>query len=304
MESYDFVEVETPILQAQASGALANPFKTHHNDMHMDLFLRIAPETYLKRLMAGGYERIFEIGKSFRNEGSDPSHLQEFTMMEFYCAYWNFEDAINFVKNVFSDLIEKLNIPETIEYAGQKINLSMPWKVISYKDLFKQYTKLDLDYLLKNEEEFFEVAKSFVDVSKYKSIPSLIDGIYKKHCRPNLIDPCIITHQPSALGPLARVSDSDPLYSDRFQLVINGWEVVNAYSELINFEAQRKTLEKQQDLRDKGEEESMEMEEDFLEAMEFGMPPMAGVGIGIDRLIALFTNSESLREVVFFPNLK
>lgn len=306
LDSHSFIEVETPILQKQASGALATPFETHHKALNLPLFLRIAPETYLKRLMAGGYERIYEVGKCFRNEGVDPTHLQEFTMLEFYTAYWNYDDAIDFVVNLFSFLIAELNIPDKIIFEGNEINIGSPWKRMTYSELFFEYTSLDLNDLLQDERKLFSTLATLdgIDISQYKSAASLIDGVYKKYCRPNLIDPVIITNQPSVLGPLARQSVDNPLFSDRFQVVINGLEVVNAYSELVDPELQRKILIEQQDLKNNGEDEAMESEEDFLLAMEYAMPPMAGVGIGIDRVISLLTNSSNLRDVIFFPNLK
>lgn len=305
LEENEFIEVETPILQKQASGALATPFQTHHKALDMPLFLRIAPETYLKRLITGGYERVFEIGKSFRNEGIDTSHLQEFTMLEFYTAYWNYKDAIIFVENLFKNLFEKLELdPTCVEYLEHKIDFSFPWQKITYRDLVLKYTGLDLEELLKDESKFIAEVAKFIDISKYNSLGGMIDGLYKKHCRPNLINPCIITNQPAVLGPLARVSDDNPLWSDRFQVVVCGLEIVNAYSELVDPVKQRKTLLAQKELAENGEEEAMEMEEDFLKAMEYAMPPMAGVGIGIDRVVALLNNSESLRNIIFFPSLK
>lgn len=304
LQKHEFIEVETPILQTKASGALATPFQTHHKALDIPLFLRIAPETYLKRLMVGGYERVFELGKSFRNEGIDTSHLQEFTMLEFYAAYWNYLDAILFVEKIFENIFEKLHIPKKFSYENQEIDFSFPWQRISYRDLVLKYTGLDLEILLRDEKALKFAARDFVDVDSYKSLGSLVDGLYKKHCRPHLINPHVVMQQPAILGPLARVSSKNTLWSDRFQVVVNGWEVVNSYSELVDPVYQRQTLEEQKCLAQNGEEEAMEMEDDFLLAMEYGMPPMAGVGIGIDRVVALFTNSSSLRDVIFFPNLK
>ncbi|WP_342261909.1 lysine--tRNA ligase [Alphaproteobacteria bacterium endosymbiont of Tiliacea citrago] len=306
LNANDYIEVETPILQKQASGALATPFQTHHKALNIPLYLRIAPETYLKRLMAGGYERVYEIGKCFRNEGIDTTHLQEFTMLEFYTAYWNYEDLMKFILNLFSFLMKELSILDTITYEGTKINIGQPWTRMTYSELFKKYTNLDLEELLKDESKLYEELGKLegIDVNQYKSSASLIDGVYKKYCRPKLIDPVIITHQPAVLGPLAKQNIDNPLFSDRFQVVINGLEVVNAYSELVDPELQRSILEKQKELKSNGEEEAMESEEDFLLAMEYAMPPMAGVGIGIDRVIGLLTDSSNLREIVFFPNVK
>lgn len=304
LDSHDFIEVETPILQKQASGALASPFKTHHNALDIDLFMRIAPETYLKRIMAGGYERVYEIGKCFRNEGIDPTHLQEFTMLEFYTAYWNYEDAIDFVEKLFAYLFKALNVEEYIKFDGASINIMGPWKRVTYNDLFKEHTGFSLENLLHNEKLLFSELSKIINVKEYKSAASLIDAVYKRYCRPKLIDPVIITNQPSILGPLARQNIDNPLFSDRFQVVINTLEVVNAYSELVDPILQRSIFIEQQALKKKGDDEAMESEEDFLLAMEHAMPPMAGVGIGIDRIISILTDSTNLRDVIFFPNVK
>lgn len=301
----DFIEVETPILQKQASGALATPFETHHKALDIPLFMRIAPETYLKRLIVGGYERVFELGKSFRNEGIDSSHLQEFTMLEYYCAYWNYENAIDFVEKIFKSIFEKLDVDiKNVPYLEHTIDFSFPWQKITYRDLVIKYTGLDLELYLHDEEELLRQLGKFINVSEYRSLASAIDAMYKKFCRPNLINPCIVTNQPAVLGPLARANDEKPVWSDRFQVVVCGLEIVNSYSELVDPIRQRIVLEEQKELSKKGEEEAMEMEDDFLLAMEYGMTPMAGTGIGIDRVVSLLTNSSSLRDVVFFPSLK
>jgi lysyl-tRNA synthetase class 2 len=305
LELHSFIEVETPILQKQASGALATPFETHHNALDIPLFLRIAPETYLKRLMVGGYERVFEIGKVFRNEGMDSSHLQEFTMLEFYVAYWNYEIGIEFIQNLFKHLFAIIGESENVEYEGHVINFATPWERITYNDLVKKHTNINLEELIQGSESHLIAAiQHLINPVEYKSIGSMIDALYKKHCRPHLINPTIVTNQPAILGPLARQSDANPHWSDRFQVVICGHEIVNAYSELVNPELQRKTLLEQQQLSQKGEIEAMVQEDDFLLAMEYAMPPMAGFGIGIDRLVTLLTSAKSIRDVVFFPIVK
>lgn len=304
LEDHDFIAVETPVLQKQASGALATPFATHHKALNIPLYLRISPETYLKRLMAGGYERVYEIGRCFRNEGIDPTHLQEFTMIEFYAAYWNYQDNIKFIQDLLQHIFKKLNVPEYICFDGKDINLSGPWRTITYADLFFENTKLDLNILLQDEKLLFSELSKIIDVSKYKSGASLVDGVYKKYCRPKLVDPIIITHQPAILGPLAKQNIENPLFSDRFQIVLAGLEIVNAYSELVDSELQRKILIEQMNLKAKGEEEAMESEEDFLLAMEYAMPPMSGLGMGIDRMISILTNADTIRDVVFFPSVK
>lgn len=302
---HEFIEVETPILQKQASGALATPFQTYHKALDIPLFLRIAPETYLKRLIVGGYERVFEMGKSFRNEGIDASHLQEFTMLEFYCAYWNYYNVMEFVQNLFKYLFESLKIdPKNIKYLEHTIDFSAPFETITYHNLVKKYTNIDLELYLNDEASLLRELGKMVDVTEYRSTASAIDALYKKFCRPNLINPCIVTNQPAVLGPLARMNDKTPIWSDRFQIVVCGLEIVNAYSELVDPIKQRLILEQQKELSRQGEEEAMEMEDDFLLAMEYGMVPMAGVGIGIDRVVSLICNAHSLRDVIFFPSLR
>lgn len=307
LDSSDFIEVDTPILQAISSGASARPFKTHHNALDIPLFMRIAPETYLKRLVAGGYERVYELGKCFRNEGIDASHLQEFTMLEWYAAYWDFKDNMHFIQKMIQEMIKEVNGGSLeIEYQGQKLDFSGEWKVQSYRDLVLEHTKIDL-----REIETFEQLVSAIkekdlkiDLKKHVGLGGLIDDLYKKYCRPQLIQPMFLTSHHKDLVPLARRSDDHPNELDMFQVVVNGWEIVKAYSELVDPIEQKARLMEQAELAKKGDDEAVRMEEDFILAMEYGMPPMSGLGLGVERLIALLTDSPNIRDVIFFPSVR
>ena len=301
-----FVEVETPILQSASSGASARPFITHHNALDIPLYLRIAPETYLKRLIAGGYERVFELGRCFRNEGIDPSHLQEFTMLEFYAAYWDYRDNMRFIQNLLQSLLKNVLGTLEIEYQGQKLDFSGEWKEYNYRDLVLEYSGIDLDEARDLESLQAAVRKNSLDIplDKYVGYASLVDALYKKCCRPHLVQPCFLTMHPAELVPLARKSDKDPSKLDMFQVLVNGWEVVKAYSELVDPIEQRARLEEQADLAAKGDDEAMMLEEDFVLAMEYGMPPISGLGLGIERIVALLTDSMNIRDVIYFPSLR
>ncbi len=306
LDRHAFVEVETPILQNAASGAMARPFITHHNALDIPLYMRIAPETYLKRLMAGGYERVYELGRCFRNEGVDPSHLQEFTMLEFYAAYWDYRDNMRFVKGLLQELVGGLFGDMRITYQGVALDFGGEWPEVTYRDLVLEYTKVDLSQVATLPDLVAQIKARGLDMQfeKYKSFGGLIDGLYKKFCRPKLIQPMFLTMHPAALIPLARVSDHNPEELDMFQVLVNTWEIVKAYSELVDPILQRQKLIEQQELAASGEDETMMLEEDFLEAMEHGMPPMSGVGIGIDRLVSLLTESPNIRDTILFPTLK
>ncbi len=307
LDSNDFTEVDTPILQAISSGASARPFETHHNALDIPLFMRIAPETYLKRLVSGGYEKVYELGKCFRNEGIDASHLQEFTMLEWYAAYWDYKDNMEFIQKMIQEMVKAVNEESLeIEYQGVKLNFSGDWKVQSYRDLVMEHTSIDLDKINTFEELVSEIKEKKLEMplEKYVGIGQLIDGLYKKFCRPKLIQPMFLTHHHKDLVPLARANDENPNTLDMFQVVVNGWEVVKAYSELVDPIEQRARLMEQAELAKKGDDEAMKMEEDFILAMEYGMPPMSGLGLGVERMIALLTDSPNIRDVIYFPSVK
>ncbi len=281
LEKDGFLEVETPILQPIPGGAIARPFKTHHNTLDVDFYLRIAPELYLKRLLVGGLEKIFEIGRDFRNEGMDRDHNPEFTMLELYWAYQDYEGLMQALKNWLIRLADELDIKE-IEFNGKKINLNGEWETVTYEEAIKKYS-----------------GKNLKDLSVEE-----IDEVFKKSARPNFINPTFVTRYPKSISPLAKSCQDDPEFTERFQLIIAGTELVNGFSELNDPEDQRKRMEEQEKMHRAGNPEASRLDEDFLEALEYGMPPAAGLGIGIDRLAGLLTNTHSVKDIIIFPTLK
>lgn len=304
----DFLEIETPILQSVASGAAARPFITHHNVLDIELYMRIAPELYLKQAVAGGFDRVFEIGKNFRNEGMDASHLQEFTMLEWYAAYWDYNDNIEFTQKLFHGLLDTVYGGRVVEFDGHTLDFGAEWERIDYckavSDLIKSnildYT--DLNNLKAVIKKYDLLSES--DLDKSASIPALIDLLYKQRIRPHIIQPTILYNYPACLIPLARRNDDDNRIIDMFQVVVCGWEVVKAYSELVDPETQRANFVEQAKNKSDGDDEAFEVDNDFLLAMEHGMPPMSGLGIGIDRLVAILCNQPTLRDVVLFPMMR
>jgi lysyl-tRNA synthetase, class II len=314
LEEHGFVEVETPMLQAATSGAAARPFSTHHNALDRDFFLRISPETYLKRVVAGGFDRVYELGRNFRNEGTDSSHLQEFTMLEWYAAYWDYRDNMAFVQELITTVLDEVVGTREVEYEGTRLDFSTPWPELDYRDLVLGATGIDLTKIRDVDVLKAELGRHGLlgrlglddedDLDQQTSYPGLVDLLYKRTVRPDLVQPCFLTHHPAELVPLARRSDDDPSRLDMFQVVVHGWEIVKAYSELVDPVEQRARLEEQVALREAGDDETMMMEEDFIECMEHGMPPMSGLGLGIDRFVALLTDASTLRDVVLFPQMR
>lgn len=312
LDQHNFIEIETPILTTVASGASAKPFITHHNALDIELYLRIAPETYLKRAIVGGFDRVYEFAKCFRNEGMDPSHLQEFTMLEYYGAYWNYEDNMNFTEKLIVEVLKKLNGSLEIKCRDrdgneQTIDFTPPWPRIKFVDLIKKDCGIDiLEYyqdapaLLKAIRE----QKIMIEKAETMGYGNLCDALYKKVSRPKLIQPAFVIQHPVDTKPLARRNDNDPRLSDSFQLLVNSWEIVNAYSELVDPLDQRERLTTQSEAKNAGDEEAMPMDEDYLLAMEHGMPPISGFGMGIDRLMALLTNQDNLKDTVLFPLMR
>lgn len=305
-EEKQFLEVETSILQPQAGGAMAKVFETHHNALDHDFVLRIALELDLKRAVGGGLERIFEIGKNFRNEGSDPSHLQEFTMCEWYAAYQNIETNKQWTEELFHRLCKNVFSQEiftVVDTDGNEtdINFGKKFEEARFPDLLKKHANLDM--MTATDDEVRTKAKE-VGVEKINGVgrANLLDDIYKKTARPKLIQPTFVFDYPEALKPLARPNGDGT--ASCFQLVVNSWEIVNSYGELIDPQVQRKLLEEQADAKAGGDEEAMDIDEVFLKAMEHGFPPMTGSGFGIDRLMAIFSGQPNLRDVVLFPTMK
>jgi len=310
LDAHAFEEVETPILCAHASGAMARPFHSHHNSLDMEVVLRIAPETYLKRLIVGNYDRVYEFARCFRNEGMDPSHLQDFTMLEWYAAYWNFIDNMDFTERLIKTTIEKVKGTLDVELGGKKTSFAGAWPRRSLRELILSDSGIDIDLCEDAEALRKAITEKGVRLEtkpgEFEKLGrgNLVDQLYKKVSRPKIENPLFVTSHPADLSPLARRNDANPKQVDRFQLVVHGWEVVNAYSELVDPIDQRARLEEQAQARKGGDEEAMVMEEDYLDAMEHGMPPISGFGLGIDRFAALLSGAENLRDVVFFPLMR
>ena len=299
-----FLEVETPMMQTIPGGATAKPFKTYHNALGMELFLRIAPELYLKRLLVGGFEKVFEINRNFRNEGISIQHNPEFTMLEFYQAYATYIDLMELTETLFQNVAEETTGKTEIGYQGNVISLSSPWKRFTLSEALVAIGEQDPN-ITKNENLAREVAKELgLSVDKYEGHGKLLTKIFDLTVEPKLIEPTFITQYPIEVSPLSRRNEQDPSVTDRFELFIAGREMANAFSELNDPIDQKERFLKQVEARQAGDEEAHLMDEDFIRALEYGMPPAAGEGIGIDRMVMLLTDSPSIREVILFPLLR
>ena len=303
-----FLQVETPILQNAVCGASARPFYTHHNALDMDCNLRIAPETYLKQCIAGGFDRVYELAKCFRNEGMDTEHLQEFTQVEWYASYWNFEDNIKFYQGFIRGLLKELIGDTVVNYQGNKIDFGADWKRINYVEEMRNvlgFDFLDIDDPKVLKDKVVEKGLfTYDELEEYKSLSQIIDFIYKRKIRTDVLEPTIIYNYPAVLIPLARRNDVDSRVIDVFQVVACGTELCKAYSELVNPFTQREAFEDQLKAKAQGDDETMELDEDFLSSMEQGMPPISGLGFGIDRLMMIIYDRPSIRDVVLFPQMK
>ena len=316
LDAAGFVEIETPILTSIPSGAAARPFLTHHNALDIQMNLRIAPETFLKRAMVGGFERVYEFAKCFRNEGMDPSHLQEFTMLEYYGAYWNYEDNMKFTEQLITTVLQQLTGSLKLKCRDrdgkeQEIDFTTPWPRVKFVDLIKKDSGINiLDFYSSSGGDAdalrAETKKRKIVIERAETMGygNLCDALYKKVSRPHLIQPCFVIQHPVDTKPLARRNDVDGRLADSFQLLVNSWEIVNAFSELVDAADQRERLERQADAKAGGDEEAMPMDEDFLLALEHGMPPASGWGMGIDRFVALITNQDNLKDTVLFPLMR
>jgi lysyl-tRNA synthetase class 2 len=299
-----FLEVETPMMHPIPGGAAAKPFVTHHNALGVDLYLRIAPELYLKRLIVGGFPRVFEINRNFRNEGISTIHNPEFTMLEFYVSYADYQDLIRLTEELISSLAQQLLGTTVIEYQSQTINLAPPWRRWSYHQAILEVNGLAPAVLTDREQALAAAKQLNVPVDPKWPLFNIVNEIFEETVEPRLEQPTFITDYPIEISPLARRKDADPALTDRFELYIAGREIANAFSELNDPLDQRERFEGQAAQREAGNEEAHVVDEDFLRALEYGMPPTAGEGIGIDRLIMLFTNQASIRDVVLFPQLR
>lgn len=302
--SRDFLEVETPMMQAIPGGATARPFETYHNSLGMNLYLRIAPELFLKRLVVGGLERVYEINRNFRNEGISVKHNPEFTMLEFYMAYATYEELMVLTEELFSRLLMEITGNLVIEYQDQQIDFTPPWPRISLYDSVKEVGGAG-DEVLNDIDSAVEFAKSKnIALSKSDSHGKVLEKIFDQIVEPKLINPTFIIGHPTEISPLSRKNDENPEIVDRFELFIAGKEIANAFTELNDPDDQRERFKKQVELRESGDKEAQFMDEDYLTALEHGLPPTAGEGIGIDRVAMLLTNSPSIRDVILFPHMR
>lgn len=300
-----FLEVETPMMHPIPGGASAKPFVTHHNALGKELFLRIAPELYLKRLVVGGMERVFEINRNFRNEGLSPRHNPEFTMLEFYCAYWNYHDLITFTENMLQGLAKAVLGTATFSYQGKEVSFAKPFAKLTMEEtILRAHPDLN-----KNTVRDVEALKKYAEVLKLKvegrdTVGALQVLIFEETVEPTLIQPTFVTAYPIEVSPLARCTEDAPHLTDRFELFIMGREIANGFSELNDPEDQAARFSEQVARLDKGDEEAMHFDEDYITALEYGLPPTAGEGIGIDRLVMLLTDAPAIRDVILFPQLR
>lgn len=305
LDSKGFVEVETPTLNTIVGGANARPFITHHNTLDLDMYMRIAPELYLKRLIVGGFDKVYEIGKMFRNEGMDIKHNPEFTMMELYSAYDNYHDMMNIVEEIFTAALKAVgNETGKLTYEGVEIDLTTPWERLTMLDAIKKYVGVDYDKM--SAEEAYEVAKSKgveIDDAK-KTWGDIVYETFDQLVECQLIQPVFICDYPVEVSPLTKRSNEDPRMTYRFEFFIFAREMGNAYSELNDPIDQKARFEAQVAMRDKGDDEAQMMDDDYVTALEYGLPPTGGLGIGIDRMVMLFTDSSSIRDVILFPTMK
>ncbi len=306
MEGRGFLEVETPMMHPIAGGAAAKPFITHHNALDMDLFLRIAPELYLKRLLVGGFDRVYEINRNFRNEGISTKHNPEFTMLECYQAYADYHDMMDLAEQLIENVVNEIFGSTIVDYQGSEINFAVPWPRIPMLKAIKDYTGVDLSGA-KTLGEMLGLVEGLdleLDMDKINSPGEVLNEVFEQHVEPKLIQPTFILDYPVEISPLAKRKEEDPNLTYRFELFIYGRELANAFSELNDPIDQKERFQKQVEQRKAGDEEAHMMDEDYINALEFGMPPAGGLGIGIDRLIMLLTDSPSIRDVIFFPLLR
>ena len=304
MDDRDFLEVETPMMQPRAGGAIARPFKTHHNALNMDFYLRVAPELYLKRLVTGGLERVYEINRNFRNEGISTFHNPEFTMMEFYQSYSTYEDLMSLTEDLFVFLAKNIFGGLKFNYQNTEIDLTPPWKRISVNEALVQLAGMEASHLENQEKAMAFARKAGCNVKSTDHLGKILMAIFDEVVEKKLIQPTFVTHYPVVISPLSKKSKNNPELTDRFELYIYGREIANAFSELNDPVDQKERFIQQLKEREAGDEEAHEMDEDYIRTLEYAMPPTAGEGIGIDRLVMLFTDCASIRDVILFPLLR
>jgi len=304
LEEREFLEVETPTLHTIAGGAAARPFSTHHNALDMDLYLRIALELPLKRLIVGGFEKVFEIGRTFRNEGISIKHNPEFTMMELYQAYANYEDIMKLTEDMIAHIVQRVHGTLEITYQGQALQFKTPWRRLSMLDGILEYSGVDFRSIVTDEQARQVAQEKGIHIDQDASRGKIINEFFEEFVEPNLMQPTFITGHPVEISPLAKRNAEQPEYTDRFEAFIFGRELANAFSELNDPIDQRQRFEAQSAERVKGDDEAHMMDEDFVQALEYGLPPTGGLGIGIDRLVMLLTDSASIRDVILFPTMR
>ena len=304
-----FIEVDTPVLQNTPSGATARPFITHHNTYDADVYLRISPELTLKKLVVGGFTNVFEIARDFRNEGISVNHLQDFTMIEGYSAYYNYKDNMKLMREMITYIIGKLfdgNL--VVNISGKDLDFGAEWDEVSFRELLIKDCGIDINEFPTAKELLAEIRRRNIQLEDENienlGRGNLIDLLYKKVSRPYIIKPTFLTGHPIDLSPLARSNDEDPTLTDRFQLIVNGQEIINGYSELVDSQEQEKRFIEQNALKENGDEEAMSIDHEYIKAMEYGMPPISGWGLGIDRFLQFLTSSYNIRDVVLYPLLK
>jgi len=303
LDSKGFLEVETPVLQPIYGGAAARPFKTFLNELKMDVYLRISNELYLKRLIVGGFDKVYEFAKDFRNEGIDKTHNPEFTQVELYWAYADYNDIMDIFEELIREAAMKALGTTKIEFNGQKIDLSKKWRRLPMLEGIKQYAKIDAEKMSLSElKKFCEKNKIEIENSMSKGL--IINEIFEAIVEPHLVEPTFVMDHPKETTPLCKVHRKNPDLVERFEAYVGGMEVCNAYSELNDPQVQKELLKEQVNLRELGDEESHPMDDDFVRALEYGMPPTGGLGIGIDRITMLFANTQLIREVLFFPFMR
>ncbi len=304
LDERDFLEVETPILSNVAGGANARPFTTHHNTLDLDMYMRIANELYLKRLIVGGFDKVYEMGKMFRNEGMSPKHNPEFTNIEIYEAYADYEDMMRLTEELIAHVAQKTLGTTKVNYQGVELDLTPPWKRMDMAEAIKEYVGIDFAEI-NTDEEATEVAKAKgIEVKKGMTRGHIIAELFEEFCEEHLIQPTFITGYPVEVSPLAKRNPDDTRKTNRFEAFINAWEIANAFSELNDPIDQRQRFEDQVKQKESGDHEAHPMDEDFINAIEVGLPPTGGLGIGIDRMIIILTNQPSIRDVLLFPTMK
>ena len=304
LDAKGFLEVETPMMQPIPGGAAARPFITHHNALNMELYLRIAPELYLKRLIVGGLEKVYEINRNFRNEGISTKHNPEFTMLELYQAYADFQDMMALTEDLISTTVEKINGSQQVEFEGETIDFTGPWARVSMLDAINQCTGVDFHTIMDDDGARQAAAKLGLTGHDQDSRGELINLVFEEFVEENLVQPTFIYGHPVEISPLAKRNAENPAFTDRFELFIMRREIANAFSELNDPIDQKGRFQKQVEKRASGDGEAHMMDEDYINALEYGMPPAGGLGIGIDRLVMLITASSSIRDVILFPTLR